>query len=269
MKDFYLIAIDSDGTLRDSNGAISDNTKNIIKKMSQDNNYIVICTARPRYHTIKVAEEANASKIIISSNGAEIYDIKNNKILYSKYISSEECKKIYNISNKNKIRVIFVLDDIEYVSMYVVNNSQKLLTTENIDDVLKNNIKQIMLYSEDVIILNKIKNKIIKEFNVDISDSSSNTKKYFWFSVNAKGTNKGQALKYLAEQLQVSKENVIAIGNDNNDISMIEYANIGVAVANSTKELLNVADIIIKSNDEECIYCFLKEWSEKNERNII
>lgn len=74
----YLIAIDSDGTLKNNDGIISENTKNILNKLKKDN-YIVICTGRPRYHTKSINNELSLSNYIISSNGAEIFDVVNDE----------------------------------------------------------------------------------------------------------------------------------------------------------------------------------------------
>ena len=57
----YLIAVDSDGTLRHSDGTISEKTKEIVKKVINKRNTVVVCTARPRYHTLKVSNELGAN----------------------------------------------------------------------------------------------------------------------------------------------------------------------------------------------------------------
>ena len=64
-----LIIIDSDGTLRRTDGTFSDRTKEIIKKMLENNHYIVICTGRPRYHTEDIMKEVGSSPIIVANNG--------------------------------------------------------------------------------------------------------------------------------------------------------------------------------------------------------
>jgi hydroxymethylpyrimidine pyrophosphatase-like HAD family hydrolase len=71
----YLILIDSDETLRHTNGEISQRTKDIIYKVSKSGNHVIICTGRPRYHTERISREVGASNIIVSSNGTEIYDL--------------------------------------------------------------------------------------------------------------------------------------------------------------------------------------------------
>ena len=100
----YLIVIDSDGTLRKSDGTITQKTKETIKKVIEKGSTIVICTGRPRYHTLKIAKEIGASQYLISSNGTEIFDSSNNKILYASYLPEAICNSIFkDINNKDEL----------------------------------------------------------------------------------------------------------------------------------------------------------------------
>lgn len=96
----YIIAIDSDGTLRRTDGEISERTKEAITKQIKKNNVVVICTARPRYHTLKISNEAGASKYLISSNGSEIFDSENQKIIWATYLKATDCQKLYDYAKK-------------------------------------------------------------------------------------------------------------------------------------------------------------------------
>ena len=138
----YLIAIDSDGTLRHSDGNISDKTKKIIKKVVDCGNIVVICTARPRYYTLKISNEVGLNEYLISSNGTEIYDNVNKKNIYSTYLPKEECKIIYQETKKLGLRVMFVAENTEYVTMFTRNDSQILLDDNNAYILLKKEIKQ-------------------------------------------------------------------------------------------------------------------------------
>ena len=81
-----LILIDSDGTLRKDDGTFSDRTKEIIKELVNKGHYIVICTGRPRYHTEEIMKEVNSSPIIISNNGADIYNVITKEEIGAYYI---------------------------------------------------------------------------------------------------------------------------------------------------------------------------------------
>lgn len=254
----YLIAIDSDGTLRHSDGSISTRTKKIIEKLVIKGNIVTICTARPRYHTLKISEEVGINRFLISSNGTEVYDNLNNEIIYSAYLSPKYCKKIYLDLENIGIRAIFVCDNIEYATQFIRNDSQILLNENNIDNMLAKNIKQIMIIGKNKEKIKKYKSKVEK-YNLNIIDTSNDAKEEIWFSIISNKASKGIALKKLAEHLSIPICNTVAIGNDNNDLSMIKVARVGVAVENATDELKKEANYITDSNDDDGVAKYLEK----------
>ncbi|MBE6153595.1 MAG: HAD family hydrolase [Firmicutes bacterium] len=255
----HIIAIDSDGTLRKTDGTISDFTKMVIKKQIEKENIVVICTARPRYHTLKISNEVGINSFMISSNGSEIYDVQKQKIIWAKYIDKKNCKLLYDYAILHNIRIMFVLENIEYVTQFTRNDNQILLTEQNFDEVINSKVKQIMVIGHEKNKINIFKEIVQNEYKMNILDSSKENNEETWFSVVSNEASKGIAVLKLAEYLNISKENIIAIGNDNNDISMFEIAKISAAVSNSTKNALEKATYRIKSNDEDGVAIFLNE----------
>lgn len=254
----YLIAIDSDGTLRKTDGTISNRTKETIKKIINYGNIVVICTARPRYHTQKISIEVGTNHYMISSNGSEIFDAQKQKIIWAQYIDKNSCKLLYDYATLHNIRIMFVLENTEYVTQYTRNDNQILLTNDNKEKVFDSQVKQIMVIGKEK---NKIETfkKIVKDkYKMNILDSSKENSDETWFSIISTNASKGIAVLKLAKHLNIPLENIIAIGNDNNDISMFEVAKISAAVSNSTKEALEKATYKIKSNDEDGVALFLE-----------
>lgn len=101
---------------------------------------------------------------------------------------------------------------------------------------------------------------IVNKYKLNVIDTSKDYKEEIWFSIISHDASKGKALERLAKYLNIPNENIIAIGNDNNDLSMIEMAGTGIAVSNATPSLKKSADKIIKSNDEDGVYYFLKDF---------
>lgn len=254
----YLIVIDSDGTLRHSDGSITLRTKKVIKSLIEIGNIITICTARPRYYTSKISAEVGINKFLISSNGAEVFDNLNNKIIYGSYLSSTDCERIYFDIQEIGIRAMFVCDNTEFVTQFTRNDSQILLNEKNINDLLNKKVKQIMIIGKDKEKISKYKEKIEKEYKLNIIDTSNNDKEEIWFSIISNNASKGIALKKLAEYLDIPMRKTIAIGNDNNDLSMVQMAEIGIAVNNATEQLKQCATEVIKSNDEDGVAIYLE-----------
>lgn len=255
----YIIAIDSDGTLRKTDGTISEFTKTSIKKQIEKGNVVVVCTARPRYHTLKISKEIGVDKFLISSNGSEVFDIQKQKIIWAEYIDKTDCKLLYDYANLNNIRIMFVLENTEYVTQFTRNDNQKLLTNQNFDRVINDNVKQVMIIGKEKEKINRFKEIVQNRYKMKILDSSKESCEEIWFSVVSNKASKGVAVLKLAEYLNILQENIIAIGNDNNDIPMFEIAKISAAVNNSTKSALEKATYNIKSNDEDGVAIFLNE----------
>lgn len=254
----YLIAIDSDGTLRHSDGTITEKTKNVINEIIKKGHIVVICTARPRYHTLKICEEIGIKKYLISSNGTEVFDNINNKIIYSSYLSKDDCKKIYDDTLNNNIRAIFVSENVEYAIKFTRNDSQILLNNKNIDELLNKNIKQIMIIGKDKERIKKYQEEVKNKYNLNIIDASDDNKDEIWFSIISNNASKGIALQKLAKYLKIPIENTIAIGNDKNDVSMFQVAGISVAVSNADNDIKEKVNYVTLSNDEDGVAVFLE-----------
>lgn len=255
----YLIAVDSDGTLRKSDGTISLRTQNIIDKLVSEGHFIVICTARPRYHTKKVSEEARASKYLISSNGTEIYDDDKGKIINTVSLSKDKCLKVYDYAIKENIRIIFVVDDIEYATQFIRNNNQRILPNNITKFFDENKVKQCMIIGKEHEKIFKFKDYITNNLEIQIVNSSNTKKEEIWFSIIDSKASKGNALKILADYLKIPMSNTIAIGNDLNDLSMFKVAGQSLAVSNANVYIKSFASVIIEDNNSDGVAMFLEK----------
>lgn len=254
----YLILIDSDGTLRHSDGTISDRTKRVIQRLKEQGHIVVICTARPRYHTLQISEQVGIDDFLISSNGTEIYNNLTDEIIWTSYIDTNSCKQIYEICKKENIRLMFVIDDKEYATKFTRNNKQILLNDFNFNKVINGNVKQIMIIDSCKEKIMNLKRKLSDDSLLNIIDSSDEFGDEIWFSIVSGNSSKGLALCKLSDYLEISNKNTIAIGNDMNDVSMLKCAGISVAVGNAIPEILDNATVITKSNDLDGVAVFLE-----------
>jgi len=262
-----LIAIDYDGTLENGNGEISNSAQTNISKLVELGNMVVICTARSRYHTRDIALKAKASKIIISSNGAEIYDVEKEKILYSKYLDENDCIKILNYAIRNEIRIIFVCEEIEYVTNFIRNNKQILIPKE-VDVIIffkDKKVKQCMIIDSEIEKIDKAK-KFVNSLNLNlkINNFSHEDDYEHWFTLINKSASKGEAIKIMSTYFNIPACNLIAIGNDYNDISMFETAGISVAVGNANVEIKKKAMIVIDNNNSDGVAKYLETLLSKD-----
>jgi len=259
-----LVFVDSDGTLKNSKGEITENTKRVVKELIDKNIEVIITTGRPRYHALKVKNASNASKYLISSNGAEVYDINKDKVIYSRYMTSSSVIDVTSIANKHNCRCAFTVNDVEYVQDEAKNIHQVLLDIE-LEKFLENHyVKQIFIRGDSEKDINNAYMDIIKLNDTKIVNESSYfhdgiiEKKGLWFSVGHKDVNKGMAIVELCRHLNVGLEYTYGFGNDYNDIDMFSVVNHSIIMENASEELKKYATIITESNDEEGVAILLE-----------
>ena len=246
------IFIDIDGTLRDSNRNLSARTIETIKKVSEKGILVILCSGRPRKYTEEISRECFASKYIITSSGGNIYDYEQDKILYVNKMDKEALIKLYEIANPEDVRFIMNVGEGRVVNKVKHADQEKKLEESIKDFVYKNDVVQCTIADNNFDKIKKLIPKIEKVENVEIN------------------SNKGIAVKRMLEILNIKKEETIAIGDDNNDLSMFEQVGYKVAVDNAIDIVKQKADEITLSNDEDGVAVFLekllKEMEENNEQ---
>ena len=265
-----LILIDSDDTLKKTDGTISKRVKKAIHKNKEIGNRIIICTARPRYQTLDVMKEIGADGIIVSSNGSEIYDSDNKKIIFNSFIDKDLLIKLVKYAYSRDIRLILTTEDHEYVTKDIRNLNQELLdNTDYINKLDKCNVKQCMFIDKKINEIYKIKDILSQNDKLHIVDEISENSSYAekWFSVANSNCSKGNALKILSKHLNIPIKNTIAIGNDKNDISMFKEAGLSVAVANASDDIKSKVDHVTLSNDEDGVALFLESQVKEKQTN--
>ena len=254
----YIIFVDCDGTITDDNSNITKRTINSIQNLMNNNCHVVICSGKPRYSANWIKERVSASKYIISSNGAEIYDADKHEIILQNTIQKEVCLDVCTRALACDCRIVLVSDNYEYVTEVAHSEHQKIM-----DDYKKTiksrDIKQIFITNNNFDKINNLRDYVLKLDDIKIvnesSSFSSNSKSKYekgaWFSIANTTTSKGDALNYLVELLEIPKENVYAMGNDYNDVSMFRSAGISICLENSPQDIKQIVDIVTSSNNDE------------------
>ncbi len=286
---YKLVEIDLDGTLLNSYGEVSEYTKKIINDVQQKGVEIMIASGRPIDSIKTIAEEINSTKYFIAGNGAIIYDIQKDEVIYEKYIPKLKVIEIAKICQQNNISFnIYTEDkiitqDLKYNVLYyykenLKKDANKITTIMKVDNILEyvkndENLKclKITVCDENQTIFKSIIRRLRAVENIDVMDVSHMSRKvfkqgtedvnieYFYTEISSTQVNKWQAIKYLLPILQVNPEEVIAIGDNINDKEMIEYAGLGVCMGQSTPVIKEISDMITDSNNEDGVAKFLKK----------
>lgn len=278
---YKLVTVDLDGTLLNSYGEVTENTKEKIKKIQEKGVEIMIASGRPIDSIKTIAEEINSKKYFIAGNGAIIYDIQKEKIIYEKYIPRSKIIEIAKICEENNISYNIytekniITQDLKYNVLYYYKENLKkdankitsIIKVDSILEYVKNepNIKclKITVCDENQTIFKSIVRRLRAIENIDVMDVSHMSRKvfkqgtedieigYFYTEISSTQVNKWQAIKYLLPILQIKPEEVIGIGDNINDKEMIENAGLGVCMGQSTPVIKEISDEITDSNTEE------------------
>ncbi len=273
MKEKYLICSDLYGTLLNSKGEISSNTLSIIRNLQKDGHIFCISTGRMYKSAKSFADIIGGDTCIICSNGAyagtATEDIHKSNMSPETAINVYKVMQFFNIPlyffSKNDVYYTKVLplffskEDMQRLSTGSnVNGMKPILTLDNFKEHLGNYLNAIAIEEEDLSLLKKAKTELKKLSGIYVQSSYFNN-----IEIIPHGTDKGLAVKKIQEHFNIKRENIIAFGDGENDLSMLKYAGIGVAMDNSTDEVKKCADRVTLNNNDEGVYHTLKEIFSK------
>ena len=275
---YKLIAIDLDGTLLNSYGEISQGNREAIEYALKNNVEVVLASGRDPKTMEKISLNLGINNYLIAGNGASIYDIKQEKNIYEKFIKQEKALKIIQICKDNSIFLNLYTDkgiiteSLNFnVKVFNSENTHKALEKQTNIEVVKDlyqytkenklNILKIIICDESKIIFNNIIQKLKMIGGVEVLDVEHMSRKkirigteeidveYFYTEISSKNVDKWNAIEFLIEKLQIKKEEVICIGDNINDKKMVENAGVGITMGNSALSVNNIGDFITEDNN--------------------
>lgn len=251
---YKLMAVDIDGTLLNSESIITEKTKKAIKFAVEKGLIFTISTGRPIQGVRPIAQELDIDLPFITYNGAMVIKGKSEEILYECNMSYNDAKTVYDLGveldttimvwAKNKLYSNKINERTKKYSM--LSRTTPVQITD-VKSLLIQGPSKILWYDEvDVIndYINIAKNHVGK-------DVVFHTSRPWFLEFVDKHSTKAIAMQKLGEYYGISSEEMIAVGDGFNDLSMIEYAGLGVAMANSEEEIKKCANCVTLSNDED------------------
>lgn len=260
---YKLVAIDLDGTLLNSKKGISEVNIRTIKAAIDAGIHILVCSGRIYSGARIYGSEIGTKLPLITCNGARIKDMNTNKVLYSKPLELNTCKRIVDACHSLNIYYHIYVGDtmytekLGYSSLFYWDRNKELPEESKIDIAVVDDMKHYLeKYSEDiskVVVMsdNPAKLSEARETIGLINGIEIMSSNYDNFEIMTEGVSKGSALKFMAERYGVSREEVMALGDNENDLSMLEYAGFSVAMGNAEDYVKEIADYITLTNDED------------------
>lgn len=265
-----LIASDLDGTIIDSYNKIAVQNQDAIKQIQSKNIGFAISTGKIYSSVKNICENFNASYGIFG-NGIQVIDFKTGKEIYCSSLDKNivlDCIKIaksYGLHIHFYTNTSIVTEKLMYMDLrnYILNQkSGQNLGVQIVDNIYdftkKSNEKILRFIISGEQELSNIKNEISKKLDVNITlinkygkyKDTIIDKEYEYLDITSSNTSKGNALNLLREYLQLSQEEVMAVGDNINDTDMLQNAGIGVAVANASDQLKQIASYVTASTVE-------------------
>jgi len=248
-----LVIADLDGTLVHKQ-FVSKETLKTIKKLKEQGILFTIATGRHMVATKELAENLEVDLPVICGNGAIIYDFKSNQIMHQEIISDDILHRIMDRCFDDH------LDFLMYTTKHVVATQQAankihekigVFDTHIVDkgelkDYIKTGVFKILVIDEGI-----DKLKTLKTYLSIFKEISMVQSRPFFLDIGHHLSNKGRTVKKLADILNVEIKDVLAIGDQENDITMIETAGLGIAMGNGHLELKRAADDITDTYENE------------------
>ena len=261
-----IIFSDVDGTLYDHSKIPNQQTIEDIKFAKENNAHFNICTGNPYFERMRWLTKLIDVDYLISSSGAHIIDIKNDKTIYSKSIQKLIFNKILTIAKSKGIQLCF-WDENNY---FLLNNdslwNDEILEYHFTNEATKKTFPQIYnnedihplkveIYSKAYNDEKKVKKELNNLFNlfkdidgIDITLTSIN------IEIQAKNVNKGEAILWLLKNvynnININQNDIMVIGDSNNDYSMIILSNYSYAMANASNLILTSASYFTSSVEQ-------------------
>ena len=287
---YKLVAIDLDGTMLNSYGMVTENTKQVIKNTINKGTEVIIASGRPIDSIKTIAKEIGSENYFIAGNGALIYDIKKDEIIYEKFMNKQKVLEIIKICEENSISYniytekTIIAKGLKYNVLYYYkenlkkeeNKKTNITIVEDVYEYIKNleneKFLKITVCDETKSVFNSIIRKLRTVEDIDVLDVLHMSRKmikqgtedvpieYYYTEISLKDVDKWNAIEYLANKMNISKDEIIAIGDNINDKEMIENAKVGIAMGQSTPVITEIADFVTTNNNEDGVAKALEKY---------
>ena len=269
---FKIVATDLDGTLLNSQLMLSDKNRDALRRLKKQGVHVVLCTGRPFHGMSYLIDEIGLDKddYTISYNGSLVQTCDGTYILHQAQLSPVDFYQLSLFFAQYGLGVHAMTMD----KMYTYNKSIHPFTVrESYLGNLPITVLEDGEYVSEYII------KIMAVGNPEKLDEASqlipnlfgelfslNKSEAFYLEIMQNGDNKAKALQLLLDEFGLTSEDLLTFGNNQNDLEMITFAKVGVAVGNAVDELKEKSDYVTESNDNDGVALFLEHYCARKEQ---
>lgn len=258
---YEMIAFDMDGTLLNSQHEIAQSSLTAIAEAVARGKKVVLATGRPLSELKTYLPDLTSVRYGVLTSGALVYDFARQKVLTKKVLPKEAVQSIIDLIQAGDIMLVIMLDgqgyvqkqQLERISDYHLTKFQQLYedTAVMVDDMPRFLVEheaafeKINLYHLTTE-ARRHSRKVLESYPLALVETEVTG-----LEVTALGADKGQGLSFLCDYLGLEMSTVIAVGDADNDESMIGLAGLGLAMGNANARIKSLADAILADNDHD------------------
>ncbi|MCQ2203443.1 MAG: Cof-type HAD-IIB family hydrolase [Bacteroidales bacterium] len=254
-----LVVLDLDGTLTDSNKKLPAANREALLRLEEKGVRVALASGRPTYGIKLLAEELKLSKYngyIMAYNGGFVIDCATGQTISRNILPRDIFGQLKKASNELNAAIITYDDQRDTILTETqgnkwieheawLNNQMNLEVVSDIDEAAPEALPKCLMVGEPEHIAQI--EPIMKERFSQLSIYRSSP---FFLEIVPLGVDKAKSIDNLRQQIGIEISEIAAFGDGYNDISMVEYAGIGVAMANGCDEIKKIADFVSLTNDE-------------------
>lgn len=265
--DRKILALDIDGTLTTSKKEISPKTKEALFKIQEAGHILVLASGRPTPGMKRYAEELELAKYggyLLSFNGARITNCKSGDIIYAQTLPGSVIPGLYEFATRNHCGLITYYKDSvvsgngidKYIELESRINGMPLMEVDDFVGFVNYDVNKCLMTAEP-----EKAERCLSELQEKYADTLSIYRSEpFFIEIMPQHVDKANSLGHMLELLKMEKKDLICCGDGYNDISMISYAGVGVAMANARDEVKAAADFVTGSNDEDGLVTVVEKF---------
>ena len=260
---YSIIALDLDGTLTNSEKNITPRTFDALMKAQREGVRLVLASGRPTFGIAALANQlqlADYGGYVLSYNGGRIIDWCEKTVIFSQVVDQKLVPILYDFAEKAQLPIVTYLPEAilasknegEYLAEEARINGMPVVVAQNfVEEAMQisgGSTKFLIPGEPELLIQLESEMKAALSEQMDVFRSAP-----CFLELPPKGIDKAQSLQRLLTHLGLERESLMAFGDGFNDLSMIQFAGQGVAMANAVEEVKSIADFVTTSNEEDGI----------------
>ncbi|WP_162927669.1 Cof-type HAD-IIB family hydrolase [Bacillus sp. Y1] len=254
---YKMIVLDLDDTLLNDEHSLSKRNKEALMAAQELGVKVVLASGRPTFGMVSIAKDLQLDQYgsyILSFNGSKIINAKTNEEIFNSTISSDMAHRLYDLSKREGVAILSYKDESivieepnEYADIEATITGLPMQIVDQFKATITEPVVKAMMLAHPDILVN-VEQTLVKEVGKEVSVFRS---KPFFLEFTALNVTKGTSLHQLTQKLGIKAEEVIAIGDSYNDITMIEFAGLGVAMGNAPDAIKEIANHVTETNNND------------------